>query len=128
MGTHPIFESDFDCLTGKMGRDKIEDDMRKRHDPDLSNEAWDKRWEKAKQVKQQAREKDREKLKLKLENSKDGKIEIDGLTITKEGSKEIGQKRKRTDRDEPEEGEISDSEDPNETNPKDYGNKLQNYI
>ena len=26
-----------------MGRDKIEDDMRKRHDPDLSEDAWNKR-------------------------------------------------------------------------------------
>ena len=30
-----------------MSKDNIEEDMRKRHDPDLSNEAWDKRWEKA---------------------------------------------------------------------------------
>ena len=28
-----------------MGRDKIEDDMRKRHDPDLSEDAWNKRIE-----------------------------------------------------------------------------------
>ena len=96
-----------------MGRDKIEDDMRKRHDPDLSNEAWDKRWEKARQVKQHAREKDREKLKKKIE---EGEIEIDGMEPTPSGSSDIALKRKRDDPKS--DGEISDDE-AEKANPKD---------
>lgn len=36
--------------------------MSKKHNPDMSDAAWDKRWEQAKQVKQKAREKERKKL------------------------------------------------------------------
>ena len=39
-----------------------DDDLSKKHKPDMSDAAWDKRWEKAKQVKLKAREKERKKL------------------------------------------------------------------
>jgi len=96
----------------KMGRDKIEDDMRKRHDPDLSEDAWNKRWKDAKDVKQAAREKDREKLMKRLD--KDGKLEHDGEEISTGEASSSERKRKRK---KSEEGEISDDGD--DVNPKD---------
>lgn len=98
-----------------MGRkDKIEDDMRKRHDPDLSEDAWNKRWKDAKDVKQAAREQDRKKLMKRLD--KDGKLEHDGEEIsTGEAPSSSERKRKRK---KSEEGEISDDGEV-DVNPKD---------
>merc|ERR1712050_476995 len=68
MGTHPIFESDFDCLTEKMSDEEY---LEKKHNPDMSDAAWDKRWEQAKQVKQKARERERKKLIKDLDHKED---------------------------------------------------------